>query len=125
MQPPYVKKINSEKGIEVMFSDTVTEFYGKDKLEGVKLKSGKDLKLDGFFIEIGFEPEIPFETNFKVKTDQAGFIEVSKDQSTSEPGVFAAGDITNSSNFFHQIATAVGEGSVAADAAHLYLIKNE
>ncbi|MBR9680803.1 MAG: FAD-dependent oxidoreductase [Candidatus Altiarchaeota archaeon] len=125
MQPPYVKKIKGDKSIEVMFLDDVTEFYGKDKLEGVKLKSGKDLKLDGFFIEIGFEPEIPFEINFKIKTDKVGFIEVNKNQATSEAGVFAAGDITTASNFFHQIATAVGEGSVAADSAHLYLITNE
>jgi len=124
MQPPYVDKIMKDKKIEVIFQENVKEFYGKEKLEGVKLEGGRELPLDGFFIEIGFEPEIPYTLSFKLELDDKGFIKVKRDQSTSELGVFAAGDITTESNMFHQIATAISEGAIAADSAYIHTLKH-
>ncbi len=121
MQSPYVEKIMASEKIEPVFNEEVVEALGSEKLEAVRLKSGRELPLDGLFIEIGFEPEIPFETGFKLELDR-GYIKVGPDQSTSEPGVFAAGDITTGSNRFHQIATAVGEGAVAADSAYRFIL---
>ncbi|MBR9689333.1 MAG: FAD-dependent oxidoreductase [Candidatus Altiarchaeota archaeon] len=120
MQSAYIKKMKENGKTEFIFSDEVVEILGKEKLEGVKLKTGKTLELGGLFIEIGFEPLIPFTTNFELDRDKRGFIKVGKNQATNIDGVFAAGDITDASNLFHQIATAVGEGSIAADSAYLF-----
>jgi len=51
-----------------------------------------------------------------LKTDDQGYIKVKKDQQTSCSRVWAAGDITNASNNFHQIITACGEGAIAAES---------
>ena len=124
MQPAYQDTIRERNKIELVLNDTVVECAGGDSLESVKLKSGKELRVQGLFIEIGFEPELSFETNFKLDTDDKGFIEVGRDMSTSTKGVFAAGDITNASNVFHQIVTAAAEGSIAADSAYKFKLSN-
>ena len=124
MQPAYIDTIKKKNNIEVIFNDTVTECLGGEELEGLRLKSEKELKVRGLFVEIGFQPEIPFETNFTIETDARGFIKVDGAMSTSIKGLFAAGDITTSSNFFHQIVTAAGEGSIAADSAYKHSLSN-
>lgn len=124
MQEAYIKKIESTKNIEVMFNENVIECIGDKNLEKIKIKSGKEIEIDGLFIEIGFSPEIPFETNFKIDLDERGFIKVDRGMHTNEKGVFAAGDITTGSNYFHQIVTATSEGAIAAESVHKFCLKN-
>jgi thioredoxin reductase (NADPH) len=123
MQPYYLKKMEKTRGIEPIFKDAVVELLGEDKLGSVKLKSGKELKVSGLFVEIGFKPEVPFKTDFTLDEDEKGFIRVDAGMRTSVPGVFAAGDTTTGSDYFWQIATAVGEGAIAARSAYEHLLK--
>ena len=58
-----------------------------------------------------------------LRRDEKGFIRVDPGMRTSVPGVFAAGDISTGSDYFWQIATAVGEGAVAARSAYDHLLK--
>ncbi len=123
MQPAYVKKIQENPKIEPVFNETVVECRGGEKLEEVVLRSGRVLKVDGLFVEIGFVPRIPFKTvGFEIETDEKGFIKVDPAMRTNVPGLFAAGDITTGSNYFQQIITAAAEGAIAADSAYLYLL---
>ena len=63
----------------------------------------------------------PNNERFKdlVAVDEAGFIITDRNMACSVSGVFAAGDIR--AKRLRQIATAVGDGAVAAYMAQLYL----
>jgi len=112
--PSYVEKLNKNKKIETIFNSNVTEFLGKEKLDGVLLDTGKKLKLDGLFIMIGGSPNVNLSKDLKIELDN-GHIKVDKFQETNHKGLFAAGDVTN--NSLKQIITACSGGAIAADTA--------
>jgi thioredoxin reductase len=97
---------------------------GDQKLERVKLSkphNGSEyIELDGLFIEIGSEPNKSLPIKLGVELDDKGYIKVNEDQSTSIEGIWAAGDATTASNKFRQVATAISEGSIAANAIFEY-----
>ncbi len=124
MEPVWVKKLEENGKIEPIFNETVVECRGKERLEGILLKSGKELKVDGLFVEIGFVPTVPFkQVGFQIETDERGFVKVDREMRTSVPGIFAAGDITTASNFFQQIVTATAEEAIAADSAYRFVLE--
>lgn len=114
-----------EKGVEFIMDTVVEEFSGKDLLEGVKLrnvKTGeeKNLGVDGVFISIGVVPLHALAGDIGVKVDEKGFIQVDENQMTNVPGVYAAGDVTGG---VLQVATAIGEGCIAALSTYEYIKK--
>ena len=127
-EPYWIKGVENNKKIKTVFNANVIEFLGKTKLESIKLdkkyKQTNKIILEGVFIEIGAEPEIKFAESLKIKTNKNGFIEVKSDGSTSVPGVWAAGDITDGSDGFCQVITAAAEGAIAARSIYKSL-KNE
>jgi len=113
--PSWVDDINKNKKIEPLFNSEVVMLIGRNKLEGVELSTGKELKLDGLFIEIGSIPNTDLEKKLGIKTDKNGYITTDKNQKTNVEGVYAAGDITD--NPLKQIITACSQGAVAAYSA--------
>ena len=114
-EPSWIKQIEKNKKIEVLFNSEITEIIGKEKVEGIKLNMGKDLKVDGVFVEIGSVPNENFLKQLGLKTEE-GYIKVNKKKETSVEGIYAAGDITN--NPLKQIITACSEGAIAANSAY-------
>jgi thioredoxin reductase (NADPH) len=110
----WIEEVNKTKNIEVMFEEEVAELIGEEKLEKVKLKSEKEIELDGLFIEIGGSPNTKLAQELGLVLEN-GSIVIDKNQKTSVPNVFAAGDVTDRP--FKQIATAVGDGATACFAA--------
>jgi alkyl hydroperoxide reductase subunit F len=78
----------------------------------------KTLAVSGIFVEIGLVPNTDFATI--VDKNQWGEIIVTKNNETSVPGIFAAGDVTDVPE--KQIIIAAGEGSKALLAAYKYLV---
>tara|TARA_Y100000310_G_scaffold306787_1_gene348251 strand:- start:16818 stop:17723 length:906 start_codon:yes stop_codon:yes gene_type:complete len=111
-EPSWVEVVEANKKITPIFNEEVIKVHGKDKLEKIDLKSGKEMKLDGLFIEIGSKPDIGCFKEFGLKQDEVGYVEVDKYQKTNLPGVYAAGDMTD--NTLKQIINSSGEGAVAA-----------
>ena len=93
---------------------------GVEKLCLKNVKTGEEsvLQAEGVFIFVGTRPVTEF-LNQAVDLDDQGFIKVNRKQETSNPGVFAASDVTSGS--FRQIASAVGDGASAALNAEKYL----
>ncbi len=109
--------------IEIVWDSIPLSFNGEKKIESVSIKNvktneTKEIICDGVFIYIG---EAPNTALFRDEIDLTpeGFIKVDERMRTNIDGVFAAGDICNKN--FRQIATAVGDGAIAADSARKYL----
>lgn len=128
-EPVWVEKVLKDKKIIKIYNSNVIEVVGKEKLEQVKLDKKFDgsnsLKLDGLFIEIGNVPSIALLRNLKIEMDENEYIKIKPDCSTNVKGVWAAGDITNGSNYLRQIITASAEGAIAANSIYKYIKSNE
>ncbi|MCZ7406032.1 MAG: thioredoxin-disulfide reductase [Candidatus Methanoperedens sp.] len=121
------EKINQEHAfanpkISFVWDSVVEEIVG-DKIVGkvilrnVKTNVLSEIKTDGVFIYVGLIPNTAFAAN--VKKDERGFIVVNDKMETSVKGIFAAGDCRVTP--LRQIATAVGDGAIAAVSAERYI----
>lgn len=109
--------------IEVIWDTVVVGISGEERIESLSLKNVKtnetsELKVDGFFITIGMNPNSEFVKDI-IELDESGQIKVKKNMATSQPGIFAAGDVTDACP--EQMATAVGTGVAAAIAVDEFL----
>lgn len=86
-------------------------------------KDGKEIRFetDGVFVFVGLNPNTGFLKDSKVELDEFGLIKTNQHLETSIPGVFASGDVRSGATL--QIASAVGEGAVAALGIREYLEK--
>jgi thioredoxin reductase (NADPH) len=116
--PYWVEKIDKIKNIKVHCCVNITEIKGTKKVESILLDNGKEMKVDGVFVEIGSVPVVSIATSLGVKLDKEGYIIVDNEQKTNIDGVYAAGDISTGSNKLRQIITACSEGAIAADSIH-------
>jgi thioredoxin reductase (NADPH) len=108
--------------VKVIQDTWVKEIIGANEVEGVLLKNGETLKVNGVFVELGAKGALELAANLGAMFDAetVSFIETNKKQETNIPGLYAAGDITGQP---WQIAKAVGEGCVAGIEAAEYAKK--
>jgi alkyl hydroperoxide reductase subunit F len=103
----------------------ILEFKGDKNLSGVAIRKPAseeivELHAKGVFIAIGLQPNSSWISHL-VDLNERREIIIGPDCSTSCPGVFAAGDVTNA--FGKRIIIASGEGAKAALAARQYILK--
>ncbi len=113
-EPARVEDLKKNKKVEFVLNANVTEIIGDKTVNKVKLDTGKEISLDGLFIEIGGIPVIAIAKSLGVKVTENDKVIVNPAMETNIPGVLAAGDITTGSNEFNQIITASAEGALAA-----------
>ena len=91
-------KVKTHPNVEIIFNAAPQEVVGKEFVTAVKYKIGdemKELPLDGVFVEIGLDPNSEFVKDL-VKLDAYGHVMIDhKTQETSQPGIWAAGDVTD------------------------------
>jgi len=123
----WIDQILENKKIEVIYNTQLVGLKGEEKLEKIVLDKPyhkrTEIPVDGLFIEIGTEPKSNLINELELETTKNGYIKVNPDQSTSRERIWAAGDITDSSNGFRQVVTAVSEGAIAADSAFKFFQK--
>ena len=129
--------------IDVLWHTEVKEFIGENskltKLRIMNNQTGEEneFPVDGVFIFIGLKPNTEFLDNSGILLDQWGFIITGRDLlhrgirppgfedrdpfllETSVPGIFAAGEVRDTST--KQVVSAAGEGSSAALMIREYL----
>ncbi len=87
-------------------------------VENVKTKERTIIPVKGVFIFVGIKPQTSFVSN--IEKDEYGFIKTDPyTLMTSMPGVFCAGDVR--AKKLLQVATAVGDGALAATMAEEYI----
>ncbi|AQP52979.1 thioredoxin-disulfide reductase [Vagococcus penaei] len=95
----------------------VTSITLKDTLTGEQTS----FPADGVFIYIGLDPLTEPFTNLGI-TDTDGWILTDEHMRTAVPGVYAVGDVRKT--VLRQIATAVGDGSIAGQEVYNYIQEN-
>ena len=112
------------KNVELIWDSIPLSIEGTDKVEALKIQNKKTqeesfIETDGVFIAVGI---VPGTEKFKdlVKLDEAGYIVAGEDGITSEPGIFAAGDIRTKN--LRQVVTAVADGANAVASVQRYLL---
>jgi thioredoxin reductase len=123
LDSPLGKKLMDAKNVTVLKKSHVVEVKGDDYARTlvVQDESGatKEYQADGMFVEKGLNANASM-LNGVAATDPQGRIIVDGACRTSVPGLFAAGDVTNS--YAEQVLVAVGEGAKAALSAYEYLL---
>lgn len=112
------EKLFAMDNVEILWDTVVKEIQGKDKVERLVTESVKDgscqeLPVDGVFIAIGIAPNSQVLEGV-VEMEEGGYVKAGEDGQTSEPRIFAAGDIRTKA--LRQIVTAVSDGANAIHA---------
>ncbi|MDO8600842.1 MAG: FAD-dependent oxidoreductase [bacterium] len=113
---------------EIILNAQTLEVLGDKFMTGLKYKDRKTneekmLAVDGVFVEIGSVPNSEMVKDL-VELDKYGQVKIdSKHASTTHPGIFAAGDITDDP--YKQNNISAGDAVKAALAAYAYLLNRE
>ena len=122
--PAIMERVKCFENLHAYEGYKVLELTGDSSLSGITIrKTGeegtKNIAVKGVFISIGLQPNT-FAVSHLAESNERGEIVIGPDCSTSCPGLFAAGDVTNA--FGKRIIIASGEGAKAALAARQYLL---
>ncbi|MDT2044787.1 alkyl hydroperoxide reductase subunit F [Priestia flexa] len=120
------ERLNSLPNVTVVKNAQTKEITGTDKVNGItyidrETEEEKHVELEGVFVQIGLVPNTDWLGD-DIERTRMGEIVVDKHGATSIPGVFAAGDCTDSA--YKQIIISMGSGATAALGAFDYLIRN-
>jgi alkyl hydroperoxide reductase subunit F len=121
-----IANIRKANNIRILKYHTVTEIFGKERVEGVMVRSKSDSRTEripcsGVFIQIGFMPNTEFCRDL-LDLNSKGEIKVNKDCSTGVEGIFACGDVTDLRE--KRIIIAAGDGAKAALKARKFLLNH-
>jgi alkyl hydroperoxide reductase subunit F len=123
LDTPLGQKLNRAENVTILEGHQVTRVKGNGYCNRVIVQSpdGHEVEIgaDGTFIEMALVPNAQMVPE-QVKRDANGFIKVDAFGRTSMPGIFAAGDVTDT--YAEQVLVAIGEGAKAALAIYDYLL---
>ncbi len=117
------EKFQEHENTEIFLNHQVLSINGDKKVESITIKNRetgqqKQIPVEGVFIYIGL---IPNTDLFKgqLELTQWDYIVTDEKLQASVPGVFVAGDVRDKG--LRQVATAIGDGAVAAVSAEHYI----
>jgi len=110
------------KEVRLQYNTEIKEIKGRDRVEKaiiVNNESGeeKEVAVDWIIICVGTEVDIGLARETGIKIDE-GFVKVNQQMMTSQPGVFACGEITGGER---HLITAAAQGASAGMAVSEYL----
>ena len=105
-----------DRGIEIFYNDELQTFIGKEKVSGIKLKSGRVIDCDAVVFAIGTIPNIEIAREAGL-TCQRGVV-INDYLQTSDESIYAVGEIAEYNNFLYGF-TAAAEQQAEVLARHL------
>jgi ferredoxin-nitrate reductase len=113
-----------EKGVDIYYNDEIERFLGSGQIMGVKLKSGLEISCQAVVIAIGTVPNI--ELAKLASIDHKRGVIVNEYLQTSDPDVYAIGEIAEFRGFLYGITAAAEQQAevvaryLSGDIAHYY-----
>lgn len=121
-QHPLAAVVQTLPNVTIFTHWTVERIVGDQFVTGIELANNlgaaRHLDVEGVFIILGVRPNSDMVRDL-VECDENGHIIVDKQGRASVPGVFAAGDVTDT--YIEQVPIALGEGIKAAISIWRYL----
>ncbi|KAA9026992.1 alkyl hydroperoxide reductase subunit F [Niallia endozanthoxylica] len=120
------ERLHSLPNVTVITNAQTKEIHGNETVNGISYidratNEEHHIELEGVFVQIGLVPNTDWLEG-SVERTARGEIIIDNHGATNIPGVFAAGDCTNSA--YKQIIISMGSGATAALGAFDYLIRN-
>ncbi len=113
IEPAVIKELKKRK-IPLHFG-TLQEVRGKHGyVTGIITDGNELIETDYIFSKLGYTIQNEIAVELSAVLEGKGFIKVDKNQRTSLPFLYAAGDVCNDTS--HQIVTAAHQGAVAASS---------
>lgn len=110
-----LEELKKKDNVEFIYHCVVQKLNEKDgHLGSITVKQDeniKEIKMEGLFEYIGYHPDTEILQDFNI-TSSDGYIIVDQNMKTNEKGIYACGDVIQKD--VYQIATAIGEGAIAA-----------
>lgn len=118
------EKARANEKIVFVLDSAIEKITGIGRVEGVEIKNVKSgaisaISCQGVFIFVGIIPNAAFLKGL-IRLEEGGFVAADDNLATSCAGIFACGDCRKKN--LYQVINACGEGAVAADSAHKYLL---
>ena len=112
--------------IELKLNCEVTEIQGNGVVESAVVYNNQTLertvvKADAVIVQVGFLTNIDHIRKWGVQLEDDRHIRVHADMSTTEPGIFACGDVVSYPNKDKRIVTGAGEAVTAVMSAYKLL----
>ncbi len=118
----YGQRLRRMENVLILEGYTAKEVKGDEFARSIVVgKNGdvRELHGDAIFVELGLEPNSEIVADL-IELEADGRIKIDAENRTSQPGVFAAGDVTDV--YAEQVLIAIGEGAKAALSAYDYLL---
>lgn len=107
-----IDEVSKKDNIKIEYETFIESINGEEVVNGVKTNKGI-INTSAIFINIGYEPSISILKELNLTMDN-NYIVVDKDMRTSNPHIYAAGDIIKKD--LYQLVTAISEGAIAANS---------
>lgn len=115
------KQVLRNPKIDIIYNSYLTKIQGEEYVNSITLSTlgqEKDLETDGIFMFVGMEPQTEIVADLGILNENH-FIEVDDRKMTKIPGLFAAGDCTDT--VLRQAVVAASDGAIAAVYVDKYL----
>lgn len=124
-----VERMEAMDNVEQILNAQLKEVHGEGRVDSatvsVKTDNGEEDKtvdVDGVFVNVGFMSKTSFIKEL-VALNEKNEVIIEPDCTTSQSGVFAAGDITTAN--YKQVIVSAGDGCKAALACYAYLMEKD
>lgn len=124
LKSPLARVLRRHPNVSFFEGYSVTQVIGEGSVEQLAIARDEEsawIQTDALFADLGLLPNSGAVRDL-VRTDADGFIWVDESNSTSVPGVFAAGDVTTA--MCEQVLIAIGEGARAASSAYEFILEH-
>ncbi len=120
----WVKKVQEEPNMEIIYNTEVAEINGQFSVESVTTKDGRIISTQGVFVAVWSVPSVELIKDLGVEVDGEGCIKIDQHQKSTHDRIYAAGDVTTGSAKFRQTIMSAAEGCLAAHSVHEAILRH-
>jgi len=107
-----------QRGIKIITGRTVKKIYGKEKVEGIELENGEKISADVVVVSVGYRPNTELAKKIGLRIGDYGVL-VDEFMRTSDPNIFAVGDVAEKRHFLFGKPTSIMLASIACQEARV------